>query len=432
MLLLSTLLVLASCSSDDAELLEQVPASAGAVIVTDLSRLMDDAGYTGNSSAMPGWLTAGILGNADRAAKSVDLSHIVSFSMPGSGFVTIVRLKDDSEFAALVSEAGMTESEQSGFTLWSGNGTSVAVKNHLAWIAPDAVGMARMAATRCADDGKFTLWKGLTEFLSTRSTLGIVVAVEPAGADQQGRYAAIDIEGNQEAASVTVCQMRADGEKYTNSSLTTLQTDFLRYLPRNFNAAFAMGVGPDFDWSSVAQVVESFGGGRARGFFDVVATVLSQCNGTLAIAADAYSLPGNEPAVLAMVHMTQEKVDSVQRDIISQFATLGIKATQRADGQYVIPVPGMKVFVGNVDGYLAFGTQPFVTDGASPFTTTFEGQLAAAAVQMETLRTYSLAIPYGLDLSAKVGDTDTRVRIAFPGSTDRPLANILSLMSFLF
>lgn len=434
LLIAALLLTLGSCSSSDSELLERVPASAGAVVVTNLSRLMDGAGYSADSGTIPQWMAPGAsaLGSPESVNKAIDLDHIVSFSLPGSGFVAIANLRSDSELATLAANAGMEKADADGYTVWKGSGLSIAVKDNTVWLAPDALAMAKLAASRCASDGKFTLWKGLTEFLSTRSTMGIVVAIDPAGADQQGRYAAIDLEGNQEAASITVCLMKADGEKYTNSSLTTLQTDFLRYLPRNFNAAFAMGVGPDFDWSAVARVVESFGGGQARGFFDVVASILSQCDGTLAIAADAYTLPGNEPLVLAMVHLPQDKVDSVQRDIISQFTTLGVKPILRPDGQTELCIPGMKLFVGNVDGYLAFGTQPFVTDGASPFTTTFEGQLAAAAVQLETLRTYSLSIPYGLDLSAKVGDTDTRVRIAFPGSEARPLANLLSLMAFMF
>lgn len=388
-LLPALLLVVAGCSSTDSQLLELVPSSAPTVIVNNLTRFMDDAGYHTVPSTAPEWISGAteLLGSPDEVAKALDVSHVVSYSLGGHDFVSVLKVVSDTELDALASKAGFAKDDASGYTVWKHEGLSIATKNHVAWIAPDAVAMAQQSHAKCLSDGNYTLWKGLAEFLSTRSTLGIVVCIEPAGPDQQGRYAAIDVEGNQEAASINASLMKADGEKYTNSSLTTLQTDFLRYLPRNFNCAFAMGVAPGFNWDSVAQFIESFGGSQARGFFDAVVGILNQCNGTFAIAADGYSLPAGSPAVLAMVHMPQAKVDSVRSDFIAQITSMGVPATLRPDGQTELAVPNMKVFVGSVDGYLAIGTQPFVADGSNPFTTAFEGQRAAAVVQLETLRT---------------------------------------------
>lgn len=431
LIITAALLVSGGCSSTDSELMELVPSSAQSVIVTNLTKMMDEAGYTTAPRTMPKWITGGtdMLGNNNEAAKALDLDHIVTFAMNGGNFASIVKVRNESTLATLATNAGFTHADNGGYTVWKGTEADIVVKDHVAWIAPEALTMAQLAETKRENDGNYTLWKGLIEFLDTERALSCTVCLEPANASQKGRYACMAISGNEEAASVDFCMMEADGEKIKNDGITTMQTDFLRYLPRNFNAAIAMGVSPKFNWDKVGEMIESMAGGQARGTFDSVLDLLKRCDGTVALAADGYTLPTGSPAVLAMIHMPQEKVDSVVHNVIEQFTSVGIPAKMREDGQTELSIPNMKIYVGSVDGYLAIGTQPFVADQNNSLTTTFEGQCGAASMQLETLRTFNLGLNYGLDLKAQTGDTDTTIRLKFPGSNERPLANLISLMS---
>ena len=95
--------------------------------------------------------------------------------------------------------------------------------------------------TKREEDGNYTLWKGVTEFLDTDRAMSCAVCVEQAGTSQRGQYVCLALNGNNEAASIDFCMMEADGVKIKNDGVTTMQTDFLRYLPRNFNAVAAFG-----------------------------------------------------------------------------------------------------------------------------------------------------------------------------------------------
>lgn len=431
LIITAALLVSGGCSSTDSELMELVPASAQSVIVTNLPKVMDEAGYTTVPETLPKWITGGSDMLGKDGANALDLAHIVTFAINGSNFVSIVKVTDESALATLATNAGFTRADSDGYTVWKGTDADIAVKDNVALIAPEAVAMAKMAETKREEDGNYTLWKGVTEFLDTDRAMSCAVCVEQAGASQRGQYVCLALNGNNEAASIDFCMMEADGVKIKNDGVTTMQTDFLRYLPRNFNAVAAFGVSPKFNWDKAGEIIESIAGGQARGTFDSVFDLLKQCDGTLALAADGYTLPTGSPAVLAMIHMPQAKVDSVLRNVIEQFTSVGVPAKMREDGQTELTIPNMKIYVGSVDGYLAIGTQPFVADQNNSLTTVFEGQCGAASVQLETLRTFSLNLNYGLDLRAQMGETDTNIRVSFPGSNERPMANLISLMSLL-
>ena len=425
-------LILSGCSSSSSsDLMERVPVSAQTVVVNDFTRLMDEAGYAATPHMMPKWIVAGTdaIGNVDEAAKALDMSRVVTFAISGGNFVSIVKVQSESDLADLAKNAGMTRADAGGYTVWKGSETQIAVKDGVAWIAPDAVAMANLAEVKRKNDGDYTKIEGVAQFLDKVETLRMAVCIEPADKNNIGQYLCVSVKGDAEAASANCCLMGTDGAKVKNDKLTTLQTDFLRHLPRNFNTVVAMGIAPGFNWDRIGEYVESMAGGQARGTFDAVFDILRQCDGTLAIAADGYSLPSGSPAGLALIHMPQEKVDSVLNDVISQFTSVGVPAKLRPDGQTEFVVPGMKLFVGKAGNYLTIGTQPIVANQDNSFSTTLQGQLAAASVKLETLRTYNLNLDYGLDLSAKVGETDTDIQIKFPGSKDRPLANILSLMA---
>lgn len=432
MLIVTAMLLAAGgCSSTDTELMELVPASAQAVIVTNLTKVMDEAGYTTAPRTMPKWITGGtdMLGNSNEAAKALDLNHLVAFAMNGSNFATIAKVRSETGLTTLATNAGFTRADNGGYTVWKGADLDIAVKDHVAWIGPEALTMAQLAEAKRKNDGNYTLWKGLTEFINTENAMSAVVCLEGTDASQKGKYVCVELNGNDEAASIDFCLMQADGEKIKNDALTVMQTDFLRYLPRNFNTALAIGTSPKFNWDKIAEIVESIGGGQARGTFDSVMDLLKQCDGTIAVAADGYTLATGTPAIMTMIHLPQEKVDSVLKDVIGQFSSVGIPAKVRPDGQTELAIPNMKVFVGSVDGYLAIGTQPFVADQNNSFTTTFEGQCGAAVMQLETLRTFHLGLDYGIDVRAQMGETDSKIKMTFPGSNDRPLANLISLLS---
>ncbi len=429
--------VLNSCTGTEEELLSAVPASAQTVITANLVRLANEAGYTDkdgniNLSDFFNETISVSPETIDAAKEAVDLEHTVIYSLQGSSFSILCNVKDADALKALAKANSIKTSETDGYTVYDISGFKLAVKDGKIWGSEnDPVAIAKLTAEKCGSDGSFTIHKGLCGFLAADRAISATISLEQTGAPQNRKYLAAAVSGNDYTASVNACLMRASGEKIPMDMLTDIHTDFMRYLPANFNIVAAAGLTDKVNWDDIAEFIGSMGGLRARGILDSVLDIIKQCDGTAAIGADGYSLPGNEPMFILMVHLPQDKIKATEQNIANEFTAYGITPYKRHDGQTELRLPGMRIFTGNTDGYMSIGTQPFVPARENSLTTIFKGQRAAVSVKLESLAGYIQGCTYGLDLSARTGATDTEIRVSFPGSDEKPLATLLGFFRIM-
>ncbi len=221
--------------------------------------------------------------------------------------------------------------------------------------------------------------------------------------------------------------MEADGKVIPFKGLTTVNPAVLSYVPGNFNVALALGVTPEFDWSSVAQLVGSMGGFQARGMIAAVTPYLQALDGTVLLAAgpandQAYGDidPGNWNFIL-MARLPQDKINDIMGMMRSSLFMAGVSPKMEKDGIMVIPQYGMDIYAGNVDGYFAVSNLPFDPNRQNQLTPLFNGKFGAISVSLPALDQIGFGMPsFGVDLRAQITSESGEITVSLSG-TDKPI-----------
>lgn len=221
--------------------------------------------------------------------------------------------------------------------------------------------------------------------------------------------------------------MEADGKVIPFKGLTPVNPAVLSYVPGEFNVAFALGVTPEFDWSSVAQLVGSVGGFQARGMIAAVTPYLQALDGTVLLAAgpangQAYEDidPGNWNFLL-MARLPQDKINDIMGMMRTSLFMAGVSPKMEKDGIMVIPQYGMDIYAGNVDGYFAVSNLPFDPNRQNQLAPLFNGKCGALSVSLPALDQIGFGMPsFGIDLKAQVTPESGEITVSLSG-TDKPI-----------
>ncbi|MDE5927957.1 MAG: hypothetical protein K2G98_05725, partial [Duncaniella sp.] len=133
---------------------------------------------------------------------------------------------------------------------------------------------------------------------------------------------------------------------------------------------------------------------------------------------------------IVMVHMPQDKINSLMSMISSMMSTAGMTPTVTADGLMAIPQYGKTMYIGNVDGYLGISTIGFDNTRNNSLAPTFVNKDMAANLSLEPYSDYVHGAPEGTGVvvSASMDNGKGVVKLKADGTQWPVLVFLLTAM----
>lgn len=436
------LIIAAACSPDRKELLSLVPDDIDFAITIDARRIASDAGctMTDGKVTLPGYMEPLIRSHklpedfAERISEinsSVDLGNIVCYGYSNNP-LTAFTITDSDIFESMLAEA---ESEKrDGFTIYRLNGSraTILTKDCTGWIteARNPVKTITEAADK-AKTAPITKHPGLNDALTASNPINIIY--DPSLIDSSLGEHWLTISGKIESETllITAKAVTPDGETMTINSMQEISTDFLRYVPSDFQFAAAAGLTSGINWDGFATLIGMAAGYRSRGMVDTLLPYLKSIDGTVAIAAgtaDSDAWTDFDPEhwhLIAMVHMPQEKINQATSQVAMLLSQMRMPVKNTAPGRISADFDGTTYTVGNVDGYFTIASIPMEPVQNNSLTTSFTGKQAAAVISIPSLQPYlGSRGTFGMNLQLAVERQETTLKINLT-DTDRPILETL-------
>lgn len=457
------LLLVSACSKVESSLLDSVPASAQVVAVVDVDLLLKRAGCQVDNGKIqlspelrrlvdtPQEFSSAVSRGLDVISDfygAVDLSEIVFVSMKpvqngDEAFLTFM-VSDKGAVATKMNEAGVKNSGQDDVDIYAGEDWTLAIRDGQGWLLPDHLDADKVRSCITAPDHKESIGaqSGIVDFLNSDNAANIAVLADgfTGVKDDSGLRACIGVKVEDSVIGMHMQLIAPDGavtdfaENYQEIS-----TDFLNYVPGSYAAAAAVGIGPDFDWSSLAGMAMLAGGRDAASAMQIALPFLSKIDGTVAIAVGP---AGGAPAIadvnlntwnfLVMAHMKQGDVDTIldQLNMLApQIGARPVKMEQTQDNVDAWQLPdGTVIYIGNVDGYLAISNEEFRPTGENSMTETFLSKRAALAINVpagsEIVKAFDM--PWGFNASMQIDKSELHIRFSLNGTDKSVLQALLA------
>ncbi|MDE6174046.1 MAG: hypothetical protein K2F88_00580 [Duncaniella sp.] len=440
--------VMASCSKDEA-LLDAFPAEVDNVGMVRLKGVLTQAGFEFGADGVKGVTVHGrfadliaLTGAIDRSG-TCDLDRMAwARDLDGTVYVTAL-VSDEAKFTEATADEIEWAEAKGGFKQGQWNGFTALAGNGRFWLvdAKDAVKSVGELQKKAAKS-PLTALEGVCGVLEGDGLLNMAMrrgasskGAKADGGEKESLWATLccNVKDNRLTASSVV--MQGDGTTVSADGLQAINPAVLSYIPDSFNFAFAIGLTPDFDWSTLTQAVGTFGGFQARGMMAVATPYLQSVNGTVMLAAgpandQAYSDvdPGNWHFVL-MAHLPQQKISEIMNMVRSSMFMAGISPRVTDDGLMVVPQYGMNLYIGNVDGYFAVSNMPFDSSRQNSLAPLFTGKDGALSLELPSLRSLNPSAPaFGLKLTGQTGEGTTTAELVLTGTSQPILQAILSVL----
>lgn len=452
----ATLLVvsglLAGCGKTERSLIETVPSNARTVMTINFDKILKNAGCRFNDGnitlssdlmAIRNTLdnrTAEIADMIVATAPAIDITKIIAFVTSDNDAIVTFAITNRDLFNDVIMSTESEHSEHDGLTVYEFKNHVVVNNGSQGWIAKDIEDVT--GALEEAVKKHFGIYSGIINYIDRPESSLSVAIKTPAIVSDKNNKTKTD-ENNWTCATtslsdnllgIEIAAMDADGRRAEFTPyISVLDTDFLRYIPNNTQAAMAIGQIKDID--RLYQIISPV---LPRDLRKQVASILpyiKAVDGTSAIAvnpvAGAGYLTDISPETwdfTVMAHMPQSSIESLSSLIKMYASASGIKTT--TDGQQsTISLNGMDINYGNFDGYFMASTRDISSENNNSFTQAFSGKLAAAVIDIpynsETMKAFHL--PYGVYFTVSVEDTAIRIKFRFNGSSDPILTTIASI-----
>ena len=286
---------------------------------------------------------------------------------------------------------------------------------------------------------------GIAEVLGRDNMVNVAVASglasmdkSDAGIDAQDKEWSVAAlkEGADNSFVIDWEMMKSTGLTVKPKGMQNINPALLAYVPENFNVTLAFGLTREFDWEPLRKVVMMAGGFQTAAFMSVVNPYLESIDGTVLMAA-APSSPElmkdgdvSDWDFIVMVHMPQDKINSLMSMISSMMSTAGMTPTVTADGLMAIPQYGKTMYIGNVDGYLGISTIGFDNTRNNSLAPTFVNKDMAANLSLEPYSDYVHGAPEGTGLvvSASMDNGKGVVKLKADGTQWPVLVFLLTAM----
>lgn len=214
--------------------------------------------------------------------------------------------------------------------------------------------------------------------------------------------------------------MQSTGRTVAVKGMKNINPALLAYVPENFNVTFAAGITPEFDWEPLRRLLMLTGGFQTAAFLSVVNPYLASIDGTVLMAAAPSSpdaLVDGDPSewdFIALVHMPQDKINSLISMIRNMMATAGLTPQMTSEGIMMVPQYGKTLYVGNVDGCFGISTIGFDNSRDNSLAPTFVNKDMALNFSMNP---YSSQVEgVGLNLDASMAGGKGQAKLTVPGT----------------
>lgn len=417
---------LASSCSKRAEILDNVPADVNLVATVNVDKLCSAFGVTlkGDGTAEVCDPMQGVVrGNMKmfdalasiKAEGVADIDNIVVAVDNENVTYAIMVISDMDKFDAATGEYLDWNEASNGYRTAHLGVSSLLVKDGYLWAvkgARDAVKSVDEFKKR-AGEMSVTQLDGIAEVLGRDNMVNVAVAsglvsmngtgksdTEIAAQDKEWSVAALK-EGADNSLVIDWEMMQSTGRTIKAEGMQHINPALLAYVPENFNVTLAFGLTKEFDWEPLRKVVMLAGGFQTAAFMSVVNPYLESIDGTVLMAA-APSSPElmkdgdvSDWDFIVMVHMPQDKINSLMSMISSMMSTAGMTPTVTADGIMAIPQYGKTMYIGNVDGYLGISTIGFDNTRNNSLAPTFVNKDMAANLSLVPYSDYIHGAPEG-------------------------------------
>ncbi len=449
---------LASSCSKRAEILDNIPADVNLVATVNVDKLCSAVGVTlkGDGSAEVCVPMQGVVrGNmkmldalAGMKAEGVaDIDNIVVAVDKENVTYAILSVSDIERFDTATSEYLDWNEASNGYRSARLGSASLLAKDGLVWFvtgARDAVKSIDELKKRAREMSVAQL-DGIAEVLGRDNMINVAVASglasmdkSDAGIDAQDKEWSVAAlkEGADNSLVIDWEMMKSTGLTVKPKGMQNINPALLAYVPENFNVTLAFGLTREFDWEPLRKVVMMAGGFQTAAFLSVVNPYLESIDGTVLMAA-APSSPElikdgdvSDWDFIVMVHMPQDKINSLMSMISSMMSTAGMTPTVTADGLMAIPQYGKTMYIGNVDGYLGISTIGFDNTRNNSLAPTFVNKDMAANLSLEPYSDYVHGAPEGTGVvvSASMDNGKGVVKLKADGTQWPVLVFLLTAM----
>lgn len=448
-------LVAVSCSKEKT-LLDVIPADAEVAGTVKVKSMLEQAGYKFENGEAKSTVAS------DRKVPR-EMSEFVALvaKMDASGTCNLNEVawckgdRDAMAFTMLVSDRDKFRNATAEEVDWSDNTgdylcgesgefTLLLGKNRV-WItgedASDAVKLVENLI-KAAEKSPISSMTGLSDVLTSDNLVNMVARQTPVKGNKgetKGQNPELEVQWATLSANVSdnrltarSTMIEADGKTIEYKGLQPINQAVLAYVPESFNIAFGLGVSSDFDWKTLTAIISGAGGFQVQGALAAAAPYLQAIDGTIFLAGgpandQAYSDPdpGNWNFI-AMVHMSQSKINDLIGMIRSSLFMAGVSPKVDKDGIMMIPQYGMNLYVGNVDGYFAVSNMPFSPDRQNSLAPIFNGKDGAVSIDIPSLKNFGPQMPdYGVKAKVQISTGSIDAELSLNGASEPILQAIL-------
>lgn len=444
-LALAAATLFSACSKDDTALQSTIPTDVLAVASIDGEKVMKAIGAEMKDSEI-------ILPQELSNNREMEFVNTLSSVAANIDYKSIYLVVDNSRFAfftftitdadgfakVLTDECEAEETKASGFesayTL-SSPSAMVVIDGNQGWLMGDRDLDNLKGCLKRAEKSAISEVEGLADALAADGLAKILVTGDPARLSSSGTginnpkapWNYMCVNADDDALVLTGCTYDADGNVSEVKGMQTIATDFLRYIPSDFNVVVACGLTPEFDWSTVSTLAGT-GGFRSSGMMEAALPILKSIDGTIAFGmkydlTDPYA---SAPAMLAMVHLPQAKINETVETFSSMFTGMGVTPQSAGAGLYKVSDSSAQVIYGSLDGYFVASTIDISDQNSNTLTQLFEGKDMAASVKLGNLPRCQ-GICNDVELQMSMADDSYKAVLSFPG-TERPVGLTLLLL----
>ncbi len=446
--------MLSSCSSiEEKELLMTVPADASLVTISNWDTLLKNAGCQANQGKVT--LSADLkqlfesatlpFGEIIGMAQFININEIVTFKTADQIQVATFRITDADGFYESIKKSFPKGKEEKGFICHESSQAtaSLFVKGSQGWLVEGQTTSVKWLSKMLndADHAPISNFQSIKNFLEQEKALNIIVSNKMLNIEMLDKdgwvCTSMEIQGAN--VKINIDLINEDGTSIDiGKTLSTLNPDYLRCVPPNSSAIFAIGVSSNFEWDNIEATILPLLSFRLRGSFEVYKQYIEAIDGTIVIAA---SPAGSAPGIAnistdtwdftLLAHMPPNRIYEAINTVVAYMRRSGIKVLQE-NGMYLLPLPEGPLYIGYKYGCLALSTREI--DEWTPNTTlvnAFAGRKALVALEVpfnsEIMKAFEL--PCGFNLYAGIDNSGLSLSLRANGNNQPILQTLISLMT---
>lgn len=375
MLTIALAAVTSSCSDENETLMKQIPNDVDFVANLNLLKLSNefDINVKEGKITLPSELedlvdsdTEKALETIGKLSATVDIEHLYVFGKvrfsdpyePQGALIATITDKKGLEKELTEGEAELEKDEEDGYDLYTKDDKTdpvLVVKDDILYIPftegkRNAVKMVDKIR-ESAKEENFTKTEHIAEVFKSDNICNVVVrmntwikAIEKIGGNDQTMVGVrtamaqfkdywMVMDGNlasKEATMTAKLLKEEDGSVFESPYLKPVSTDFLKYVPSDFNLAFAAGIS-DKAISEIVKMIDMLTSQLSyseRQIFEPLTAEIKQIDGTISLAMkidmsswQALNENNNTPQMIAMIQMkgnAAEETLGVIRSLVSQ------------------------------------------------------------------------------------------------------------------